>query len=203
MRFIIVEMEQIARLRISLANADFTINRNREIIDSLTTRLEAPGSAGVTSYDSATVRQMANEIISEARDADEDEGDDVDVKECLQRLFLQEQALPALMTIISLEDETNRGHFSFETCRRFAFWILAEMEPHECGRVMTADVFLREFAARVGCESVLMEHNPLFFKGGPHEEHCTRVNFKVRVVDFINMINSPVCFARVHTTLGL
>jgi hypothetical protein len=195
--------QRIARLRIDIANADFTINRNREIIDSLTERLEAPGSAGVSSYDAATVRQMADGVVQEASDADEDEGEDVDVDERLRRLFLDVQALPALMAILSLEDDTNRGHFSFETCRRFAFWILAEMEPHESHTVMTADEFLREFAARVGCESVMMEHNPLFFKGGPHEEHCTRVDFGVRVAAFVRIIKSPVNFERVHGVLGL
>lgn len=193
--------QRITRLKIDIANADFIINRNRDIIDSLAAKLKARGSARVSSYDAETVRRMADAIVQDASDDDEDE--DVDVDECLRRLFLDVQALPALMAILSLEDDTNRGHFSFETCRRFAFWILAEMEPHESHAVMTADEFLREFAARVGCESVMMEHNPLFFKGGAHEEHCTRVNFGTRVAAFVRIIKSPVCFERVHGVLGL
>jgi hypothetical protein len=199
-----METEQrINRLKIDIANADFTIDRNREIIDSLTARIEAPESAGISRYDAETVRQTADDIVQDGSDADEDEGEDVDVEECLRRLFLEVQALPALMAILSLEDDKNRGHFSFETCRRYKYWIQAELEPHESHAVMAADDFLREFAARVGCESVMMWHNPLFFKGGDHREHCTRVDFRTRVAEFVRLIKSPVGVDRVHRVLGL
>jgi hypothetical protein len=191
---------QIRKSKIAIANADFTIDRNREIIESLTSKLESL-SAGPTSYDAESVRQMAEDIIREARDRDEDEGEDLDVTQSLQRLFLERQALIALNAILAFEDVDKR-HFSFETCRRFAFWIQAELEPHECGRVMTADEFLREFAGRVGCESVMMEHNPLFFRGD-YKEHCSRVDFKERVARFMHLIKSPVEFTAVQRRLGL
>lgn len=194
--------QQTARLNIDLANADFTIHRNREIIDSLTEKLEAPRSAGVSRYYQDYVRQLADDIIQEAEDLDEDEGEDIDVMECLRRLFLDHQALPALRAILALEDDTNRGHFSFETCRRFAFWIEAELEPHECGSVFAANKVVQDFAKSVGYETFMMEHNPLFFKGG-YKKHCTRVDFKARVGRFMNMIRSPVNFETVHIALGL
>lgn len=189
----------ISRLKTELSRSESMINRNNEIIQCLTSIIDAPKFD--FHYDENKVLQMAKDIFEDYRNIDEDQGDDVDVIEDLTRMFHIMQTLPVLVSILSQENDKNRGHSSFETCREYTYWILGSFEPHECMKVMKTDSLLRELSARIGCERVMM-YNPLYFKRG-YKTHSTCVDLKVRIAEFMLLIKSPVEFTTVYYLMGL
>lgn len=160
-----------------------------------------------TPYDELAIMDKAQAILSEeGSDSESDSqsesemGEDVSAR--LERLFLTRQALPALKCIMTVEQEKTAA---YETARRFYSWIVDGRETHDCADVFRADDFLIEFVKRVGCEKVMLDHNPLFVKASSIPAAiaaCRHIDFKDRVTRFMQLIQCDN-IADVQDALGL
>lgn len=123
----------------------------------------------------------------------------------LRKVFDREQTMLACDAIIALGGPSKDP--CYEIVRRLRACIEADAELPAYGEVFSTDESFRDFLSRhQSLEYVMARLNPLYFSKTHVDdvaEHCSAVDFRYRVMRFMEFIRCPLPRADVLSAMGL